>query len=141
MHYRLRHALWIGSIVLLGIAGCFDRGPVTVPVHGTVTFVGREPPKVCNIFFKPLESTGPMRPSTASREPDGSYSVKAFRNSKGLVPGRFQIEVLYYDLKPGKNPALDTSWNEKKFDAGQLLVEASSGGIEHNIEVPNEGPK
>jgi hypothetical protein len=135
MDFRMRYALWVGAITLIGIAGCSDRGPVTVPVYGTVTFVGRDPPKVSNIFFKPLESTGPFRPSTASREADGSYSVKAFQNSKGLVPGKYQVEVLYYDLKPGQNPNLDSSWNERKFDAGQLVVDASSSGIEHNIEV------
>lgn len=131
----MRYALWIGAIALIGIAGCSDGGPVTVPVHGTVTFVGRDPPKVCNIFFKPLEFSGPFRPSTAPREADGSYSVKAFQHSKGIVPGKYQVEVLYYELKPGQNPGLDSSWNERKFDAGQLKVDADSGGVEYNIDV------
>src|SRR5215210_64505 len=135
MNSRMRSALWISATLLIGMSGCRDNGPVTVPVYGTVTFVGREVPKVCNIFFKPLESSGPFRPSTASLEADGSYRVKAFQNSKGLVPGKFQVEVWYYDLKPGQDPNLESSWNQRKFNAGQLVVDASSSGIEHNIEV------
>src|SRR5882724_1065135 len=126
----MRYAVWIGAVALIGTTGCYDKGPVTVPVYGTVTFVGRDAPKVCNIFFKPLESSGPLRPSTASREADGSYSAKAFQHSKGLVPGKFQVEVSYHDLKPGQNPALESSWTETKFNAGQLVVDPSSSGIE-----------
>jgi prepilin-type N-terminal cleavage/methylation domain-containing protein len=54
------------------------------------------------------------------------------------APGKYQVEVLSYDLKPGQNPASDSSWNERKFDAGQLVVDASSSGIEHNIEVSSK---
>jgi len=139
MNFRRRWcALAIGVIALIGASGC-SRGPVTVPVHGAVTFVGREPPKVYNVFFTPLEVTGPFRPSTASCESDGSYRVKAFQNSKGLVPGTYQVAVLYYDLKPGHDPGLDSSWNETRFDAGQLVVDPSSSGVEHNVKVPPKG--
>jgi hypothetical protein len=118
----------------IALSGC-SEGIKTVPVYGNVTFAGREAPKVCNIFFQPVDVEGVTRPSTTKREPDGKYSVKAFERSKGLVPGTYRVQLFYYDLKPGANPGLDSSYRESTFDAGEVVVDASSRGVEHNIEV------
>jgi hypothetical protein len=121
------------------LSGCSESGPKTVPVYGTVTFVGRDAPKTCRLFFKPIKVEGLTRPAAAERSPNGSYAAKAFSTSKGLLPGTYKIEVSYYDLVPGKNADLETSWAETNFNAGELVVDANSKGIERNIEVPKEG--
>lgn len=123
---------------MLCLAGCSGGGPETVPVYGKVNFIGRDVPDYCKLFFRPTETAGITRPTSATMTPDGSYEVKAFRHSKGLIPGTYQIQVSYFDLKPGASRDAKGAWNEFKHDAGELLVEADSSGIEHNIEVPGK---
>ena len=124
---------------MLWFVGCSESGPKTVPVYGTVTFVGRDTPKTCRLFFKPVKVEGLTRPAVAERSSNGSYSARAFASSRGLLPGTYKIEVSYYDLVPGKNPDLETSWAETNFHAGELVVDANSKGIEKNIEIPKKG--
>jgi hypothetical protein len=124
---------------LLLVGGCSETGPKTIPVYGTVIFVGRDAPKTCRLFFKPIKVEGLIRPAVAERSSSGSYAAKAFSNSKGLLPGTYKVEVSYYDLVPGKNPELETSWAETKFNAGEIVVDANSSGVEHNIEIPKKG--
>jgi hypothetical protein len=129
-----RAIIGVVGLSFIALSGC-SEGIKTVPVYGNITFAGREAPKVCNIFFQPLNVEGVSRPSTTKREPDGKYSVKAFERSKGLVPGTYRVKLFYYDLKPGANPGLDSSYRESTFDAGEVVVDANSSGVEHNIEV------
>ena len=124
------------GVTLLLIAGCSGGGLHTVPVYGQVTIAGREFPKVCRIYFLPVTSEGPKRPSMAETAEDGKYAVKSFKDSEGLLPGTYKVNLSYYDLKPGADPALDGSWIIQDYDAGELVVDADSDGIEHNITVP-----
>jgi hypothetical protein len=124
------------TIVLL--VGCSDHGLKTIPVYGTVTFADRERPKGCRIFFKPVKVEGISRPAAAEAT-SGSYTANAFSTSKGLIPGTYRIEVSYYDLKAGKNPNLESSYAETNYDAGEVIVDSNSSGVEHNIEVPKKG--
>jgi hypothetical protein len=117
------------------MAGCSESGPKTVPVYGMVTFVDREPPPTCDLIFQPQKSDGPLRPSFADRQADGSYKVKAFKNSKGLIPGTYRVQLVFHDLKPGADPKQESSWKLTNYDGGQIEVTADSGGVEHNIEV------
>jgi hypothetical protein len=100
--------------------------------------VGRDVPKHCRVFFRPVESSTFLRPSSATVRPDGAYEAKAYRDSKGLLPGTYKVRVLYYNLKPGANPDLETNYTEAAYDAGELVVGADADEVEHNIEVPRE---
>jgi hypothetical protein len=122
--------------VLLVIAGCSRGGLKTIPVYGNVTFVGREAPKTCRLFFKPVKVDGVIRPAATERQSNGSYSVNAFSSSKGLIPGTYRIDVTYYDLAPGKDASDRSNWMPTTYDAGEVVVSADSSGVEHNIEVP-----
>jgi len=124
---------------LLLIAGCGGDGPETIPVYGNVQIVGRELPKVCRLFFVPQSSEGVSRPSVAEMQEDGSYSVTAFKGSDGLLPGSYRVEVSFFDLKPGGNPNSETGWVERRHDAGELVVDADSSGVEYNVTVPAKG--
>jgi hypothetical protein len=134
MKYIASNCFGVALLSAVSLSGC-SEGIKTVPVYGHVTFAGRDAPKVCNIFFQPVKVEGVSRPSTTKCEPDGSYAVKAFERSRGLIPGTYRVRLAYYDLKPGANPALETSWRESTFDAGEVEVDANSKGVEHNIEV------
>ena len=118
------------------LAGCSESGPKTVPVYGSVTFVGREAPPSVRIFFRPIKAEGILRPSVAERKPDGSYKANAFSTSKGLIPGTYSIQLTFSELKPGKDPKLETSWVASTYDAGEVVISADSSGVEHNIDVP-----
>ena len=124
------------GLALLLIAGCSGGGPGTIPVSGVVTVEGREFPQVCRVFFLPVAAEGPKRSAVAQTGEDGSYSVKAFRDSEGLLPGTYKVNVQYLDLKPGANPERDSSWITHEHSAGELVVDADSDDIEHNIAVP-----
>jgi len=123
------------------LAGC-GEGPIkTVPVTGSVSFSDRQPPTRCELVFQPIKVEGPLRPSFTEAQPDGSYQVKAFKSSRGLIPGTYRVQVVCKDLKPGANIALESSWTTTNYDGGEVNVEAKSGGIEHNIEVKGPGKK
>jgi hypothetical protein len=135
MKLRLQSCLGVIAVGLVFVAGC-SEGPIkTVPVYGTITFVDREPPELCEVTFQPLKVDGPLRPSFTERKPDGSYRVQAFQNSKGLIPGTYRIQLVTKDLKPGADRGKDANWKLTKYDVGEVQVDANSGGVEHNIEV------
>ena len=124
MNDRFTTGAILAAVGLIAFVGCSERGPHTIPVYGTVNFVGREAPKVCNLYFQPIKVEGISRPATSQRGPDGAYAVKAFQNSKGLIPGTYGVRVYYYDLKPGANPALDAQFtcSLEHFLRGRIAV-------------------
>lgn len=117
------------------ISGCSKEAVSTVPVYGTVKFVDRQQPDLCDIIFQPQKVEGLVRPGFTEMQPDGSYRVTAFKNSKGLVPGTYRIQIVAKDLKPGSDPKVDANWKLGRFEAGEVKVDATSGGVEHVIEV------
>lgn len=121
--------------VVAFMSGCSQEAISTVPVYGKVSFADRTPPPTCDIIFQPLKIDGPKRPSFADCAADGSYRVQAFKNSKGLIPGTYHVQLVFHDLKPGADPKQESSWKLTNYDGGEINVEASSGGFEHNIEV------
>jgi hypothetical protein len=129
--------LWIAAFVAIACSvGCSGEAVETVPVYGKVSFSAREAPKICRLFFQPVQTASVTRPSSATTEADGTYEAKAFRDSDGLVPGTYKVQVSYYDLRPGANPNLETSYVESVYDAGELVVADDADEVEHNIEVP-----
>jgi hypothetical protein len=134
----MTRGLQFGFVVVAGlafVAGC-SEGPIkTVPVYGTVSFADREAPPVCDLIFQPTKSEGPKRPSYADRQADGRYKVKAFANSRGLIPGTYHVQLIFRDLKSGADPKKESSWTLTNYDGGEVNVEPTSGGVEYNIEV------
>jgi len=138
MKYSLRTSLMFFGLGLMFFAGC-SEALETVPVYGTVTIEGRERPKVCRLFFHPVQvSGGPTRPSVAQLDERGSYTARAFKDSDGLIPGTYRVNVTYYDLRPGGDPSFETSWIQHNYNAGDLVVDRQAGEVEHNIRVPRK---
>src|SRR2546423_75137 len=139
MRLRSLSQLAFATAGLAILAGCSESGPKTVPVYGTVTFVGGDEPSWCHIYFTPTKSEGGInRPTFADRQSNGGYTAKSFSGSRGLLPGTYRVRVNWYQLKPGKDPNRESNWNEISFDDGELVVDADSSGIKHDIEVPKK---
>jgi hypothetical protein len=138
MNLRTLSCFIIATACLIVLAGCSETGPKTVPVYGTITFVGRESPSWCHIYFTPTKSETTIRPTFAERQSNGGYKVKSFSTSRGLLPGTYRVRVNWYELKPGKDANKEGNWNEVSFDAGELVVDANSSGIEKNVEIQNK---
>jgi hypothetical protein len=138
----MRQQLWAIELCIglaaaaVAIAGC-DSSPV-VPVSGKVVFLSRDQPKVCRLTFLPVEdaTTGSVRAGGAEMKPDGTYEVTPYQEVHGLLPGRYKVNVAYYDLKPGGNPDIEGDWIRQEHQAGELVIEPGSGAVEHIVEVP-----
>ncbi|MBA3480582.1 MAG: hypothetical protein H0T51_02095 [Pirellulales bacterium] len=127
------------TFLMIGmISGCSSSQFETIPVSGQITMTGQVLPKDCYLYFVPTAPGEgmPSRPSVATMADDGSYSVSAFKDSDGLLPGTYSVIVAYYVLKPGGNPNSDSAWVERRYQAGELVVAADSDDVEFNIEVP-----
>ena len=141
MKLRLYCCLAVTIFGLFFSVGC-SEGPIkTVPVYGKITFADRNAPERADLVYQPLKVDGPLRPSFSVMEPDGSYRMKAFERSKGLIPGKYRIIVTLHDAKPGGNLQLESGWKTTTFDAGEVDVPAVAAGLEHDIEVTSNGGK
>ena len=123
------------SLCLLFLVGC-TPSPV-IPVSGKITFADRDVPEVCRLSFLPTESTEgvSIRPSGGEMSADGTYELAPFQGVKGLLPGTYKIRINYFDLKRNGDPDREGDWKETSFDAGELVIEAGSGPVTHDIEV------
>src|SRR6476660_3574030 len=93
MNLQSFSCLAIAAAGLTVLAGCAEKGPKTVPVYGTVSFIGREVPTWCHIYFTPMKTDTMVRPTFAERQPNGSYNAKSFSTSRGLLPGTYRVRV------------------------------------------------
>ena len=135
MRFGLYSYFCVIGVSLALVAGCGESGLKTVPVYGMVTFADREAPPTCDLIFQPLKVDGPKRPSFADRQPDGHYQVKAFKDSYGLIPGTYRVQLVFHDLKPGADPKTESGWKLTNYDGGEVNVDPNSRGVEYNIEV------
>ena len=126
------------GVVLSLLAGCSDNGLQTVPVHGRINTASGQAPSECYVYFLPsaLAEGTPSRPSVARVADDGSYSVKAFKDSDGLLPGTYKSRVTYSEPRPGVNPNAENAGIMRQVDVGEVVVDANADDIEHNIELP-----
>jgi hypothetical protein len=125
-------------VIAAALIGCGPAGPLIVPVSGTLSFDGREPPEVCRLTFVPqADSSDRVRPSGAQVGADGEVQVTEFRGVRGLFPGEYTIRVSYYDLKPGGNRKNENDWIKHQFVAPEpLLVDPGASHVSCDIVVP-----
>ena len=108
--------------LLLIAGGCAPSGPKTIGVEGTVNFASRDRPHAVDIFFRPKEvyGDGPTRPSSKRLDDTGHFEVSSFGDGDGLVPGKYEVAVVYYDLRPGGDPDNEGNWIAQQFIAPPL---------------------
>lgn len=116
----------VGASFTVFLLGCGPGGPETIPIRGTVTLADGTVPKNCTVYFQPTEVAqgDPLRPATANVGEDGSFEVTSFREGDGLVPGTYQVKIVYYTLRPGGNPATESGWQSHEHLADNLVVES-----------------
>jgi hypothetical protein len=89
-HFYLVAAAIALACVLVG--GCRKPSLETVPVCGTVRYMGKPWP-VGLVMFRPVDAAH-GRPATVAISPDGTYDVKTLNDSRGLVPGEYVVTVV-----------------------------------------------
>ncbi|MCA9100514.1 MAG: hypothetical protein R3C10_18045 [Pirellulales bacterium] len=113
---------------------------MTIPVEGTVTFQGREAmPTNPVVYFRTTEAAPgyPTRPARGVVGDDGELEVTAFERGDGLVPGKYDVMIEFFDLKPGADPARESSYDRTEIALEPLEVPSNhSGPIQLSYTIP-----
>lgn len=140
--------LTLAGIVSAALAGCNHDPLQKVQVTGTVTFDGGACPESGRVTFSPLEVAEglPNRPASGSFGKDGKYRVYSFRPGDGVVPGRYSVSVSCFDPSkvssvPNDAEILAASYVGHSFEPQELMIEAGSGTVTHDFDVPLRQPK
>ena len=98
----------LGMMAVAVCAGCGERLPETVPVHGTVTWQGK-PLTDGRVVLHPKHAGegAPRRPATALLDDQGRYRVSTFRTGDGAMPGEYYVLVHSYLSEPSHAGADD----------------------------------
>jgi hypothetical protein len=118
MKSNRRAALLCMTFALVTLVGCSSDLPATIPVEGTVTFEGRDDmPTNPVLFFRMSEAAPgyPLRPARGVVDADGELEVTAFERGDGLVPGKYDVMIEFFDLKPGGNPDSEDGYQRTEF--------------------------
>ena len=119
-------------VLLVGCGG--SNLPQTVPVQGRVTFAGGDCPGPGTVNFAPLEA--PRHPGRADFDTDGQFTVRSFRDSDGLVPGRYRTRVECWKVPPAMGEP-GVSYLPDDFETPELVIDSDSRGpIEVAYDVP-----
>ena len=118
--------------------GCGKKGPVTVPVHGIVTFNGGPCPQSGTVHFAPLHAAEglPLRPGSGDFDVDGTFKVTSFEPGDGLVPGTYRVQIECWEQYPGDfKPGV--SYVPEKYEPEQLVIEdGTRDAVEVSYDVP-----
>ena len=135
-HTRRNRPLAVMLVLALS-AGCNGavRESGLVPVSGRVTLDGGPWPKDGVITFGPVSAENTSRPTSATFDTSGNFTVMSFDNSPGLYPGTYNVGVECWEEPPGMNekgkPTVGKGPVPKKYRNGatsglKLTVEAGS---------------
>jgi hypothetical protein len=139
-----------GTILLLAVllakvcTGCGKSGLPMVPVSGKITFVGAPPPAAGSIAFNPISAQNglPRRPGTAQFGTDGVFRVTSFKQNDGLLPGKYSARIECWKGNPATssdpNAFERLNFVPKDFQPALVAIEAGSGAVEVNIDVPKK---
>lgn len=140
---RFGEGRWLCSASLLAviIAGCNQSKYPLVSVSGTVTFDGEKPPKSGSVTLQPLEIAPglPKRPATGNFDVSGNFTVNTFTDHKGVLPGRYRVEVTCFAGAP--DPSQPDPWGAvdyiaEDYEPTELTIEPDSSAIVLDIDVP-----
>lgn len=143
---RLASLLTVPALAIVTgmLSGCGSSVDV-VPVSGTVTFGGKSPPYGCIVNFLPtgVVPTGGKGkdavPQVASGigecDASGAFSARCLRDSRGLMPGRYEVRVSCH--LPVEVPnALPESVVPADFTPPELVVPADARSVRYDIDIP-----
>jgi hypothetical protein len=139
-HFNLRvTGLILASATLVGVTGCGNERSM-VPVSGKVTYGGGEWPQAGTIGFTPASAgDGSIsRAGSANFGKDGSFVVGSYKPRDGLLPGVYRVKVSSVDPSNFTKSVAELDIVPKDFHVDDLVVEAGSGPIELNLDVPKK---
>lgn len=98
---------WLGRAALvcglLAATGCGPKGPVQVPVTGTVTLDGQPIAKAAVMFLP--ESSG--QPANGLTDPEGRFTLGIQKKGDGAFEGKYRVAVILNEVQgfvaDGKN--------------------------------------
>jgi len=85
----------VGVCLLLAVVGCGTKGPVPVPVSGTVTLDGKPIAKGA-VMFVPQFSGQPAHGLT---DEEGRFSLGTIKKGDGAMEGRYQVTVILNEVQ------------------------------------------
>lgn len=122
----------VGTALVLGLAGCGDKGPTTHRLQGTVMHAGKPVPHGV-IVFDPDVAAGNRGPQGFATITDGRYDTAA-RGCRGTAGGRLVVRI------DGSEPvagAEDTTTAERPlFPTYEDRIEVPAGSSTRDFEVP-----
>jgi hypothetical protein len=127
----------VALMLLTVFAGC-GRRPRLVKVTGTVTFAGGKPPLGGLVMFLPEEGEQPMRPGLGSFDREGTLRVSSFRDSDGLRPGRYRVELRCVSETGNSHDTMTAVDHVPEGFTPPELIVPPSGSVVYTIDVPKK---
>lgn len=134
---------WMRLALLAAVTllGCNTDEFGMVPVSGTITFDGGQPPAHGRISFAPSETFGdlPNRPGMARFGADGKFTVTSFKPGDGLIPGRYRVTISCLSGLPDisqRDASASISYIAPDYEPDELVIEPGSGPRVVNYDVP-----
>ena len=121
----------------LALGGC--RDPVgRVPVSGKITYGGGPWPTAGVLYFKPLEPAAgfPQLTGIAHFDPSGTFTVESTGHERGLVPGRYAVQVECWETPPNMEGKPVKSHVPAGYRLPDLTVEAGAASKSVSFDVP-----
>lgn len=132
---------WLISLCL-AFSGCGKSGPETVPVRGKVTFGGGPCPANGAVSFAPREVPEglPRRPTSASFDTDGAFTVTSFDEGDGLVPGRYRVHIECWKVLPqATTDGRGVSYIPANYRPRELVIKRGTRGpVELIYDIPTQ---
>jgi hypothetical protein len=127
--------------VSMALAGCQDSKYPLVVVTGKVTFDRGDCPASGNVTLQPLDIAKglPKRPATGKFGVDGKYTVNAFNDIEGVLPGRYRVEVTCFSGAPDlskPDPWGEVNYIADSYRPTELMIAEGSGSVVHDLDVP-----
>jgi hypothetical protein len=104
------------------LLGC-GSAPVTIPIHGEVTFNGQ--PMTDGIVVYLPKAPGLARQASGRIMSDGKFELTTFKKADGVVPGEYDIVVYAYEAHPGEPKSRE-----------EHEAVAKAGGIKRGFVIP-----
>jgi hypothetical protein len=109
-------------------------------VSGRVTYAGGEWPIQGTITFGPKKTEDGKIPrlGSANFDKEGNFVVGSYQPGDGLMPGTYKVTVSCISSSDPSKTVEELDLVPQTFKPDDLVVEAGSGPIELNLDVPKK---
>jgi len=126
------------------VLGCGDdRGLVNV--SGKVTMDGGPPPAAGDLYFNIVDPAPGFsgRPAHTTFDEQGNYSVSAFGDDQGILPGKYKVKADCWKVPPLMGGPPPVSFLPKKYQNAatsgfELTVNPGDDAITFDIDLTSE---